>query len=91
MLYFEACKFEIMNVKLTLELNPDVIHRAKLYAKKQDISLSKLIENYLSALTAPTEKRTEITPLVESLFGVIDVEHTPERKNYLDYLSEKYS
>ncbi|MDR2979889.1 MAG: DUF6364 family protein [Bacteroidales bacterium] len=40
-----------MNTKLTLSLDADIIEDAKSYAKKNSISLSKLIENYLSFLT----------------------------------------
>ncbi|MBR9921344.1 MAG: hypothetical protein GYB31_10940 [Bacteroidetes bacterium] len=80
-----------MDSKLTLKLDASVIQRAKLYAKKQDISLSKLIENYLSVLTGSTEGAVEISPLVESLTGVIDLKDSSTKKDYVDYLSKKYS
>jgi hypothetical protein len=80
-----------MDAKLTLKLDASVIQRAKLYAKKQDISLSKLIENYLSALTGATEKKIAISPLVESLSGVIDLKDSEGKKDYVEYLSKKYS
>ncbi len=82
-----------METKLTLRLNDRVIERAKVYAKKQKISLSKLIESYLDSLTRErnTEEETEITPLIESLSGVIDLPSDFDyKKEYRDYITEKY-
>ena len=80
-----------MDSKLTLKLDSEVIHRAKLYAKDRNVSLSKLIENYLLALTEPTVKNVQISPFVESLAGVIDLNDVSEKKESVDYLSKKYS
>jgi hypothetical protein len=80
-----------MDSKLTLKLDASVIERAKLYAKEQNTSLSKLIENYLSALTSKPDKKTEISPLVESLAGVVDLNKSSEKETYIDYISKKYS
>ncbi|MBT3208808.1 MAG: hypothetical protein HN704_11060 [Bacteroidetes bacterium] len=82
-----------METKLTLRLNDSVIERAKIYAKSQRISLSKMIESYLDSLTREKEsdKKNPITPLVESLSGVIKL--SPDfdyKKEYSDYLIEKY-
>ncbi len=80
-----------MNTKLTLNLDKSIIDEAKTYAKKNQVSLSKLIENYLNSLVRTSNKQTKrISPLVESLTGVISSE-VDERKSYRDYLSEKYS
>jgi len=40
-----------MNTKLTLNLDKDIIEEAKFYAKRNKLSLSKLIENYLGSLS----------------------------------------
>ncbi len=82
-----------METKLTLRLNDRVIERAKVYAKKQKISLSKMIESYLDSLTRETENKDKvsITPLVKSLSGVIDLPSDFDyKKEYGDYLIEKY-
>jgi len=82
-----------METKLTLRLNDRVIERAKIYAKNQRISLSKMIESYLDSLTREEERdnKISITPLVESLSGVIDLPPDFDYKNeYADYLTEKY-
>ncbi len=82
-----------MDTKLTLILNDNVIQRAKIYSRKHKISLSKMIESYLDSITKPkdTEKITSITPLVESLSGVIKLPPDFDyRKEYGNYLAEKY-
>ena len=82
-----------METKLTLRLKDSVIERAKIYAKSQRISLSKMIESYLDSLTREkdTDNKRFITPLVESLSGVINLPLDFDYKNeYADYLTEKY-
>lgn len=80
-----------MDKKLTLSLNKSIIESAKDYAKSNDISLSKLIESYLSTLVKRNKSPTEITPLVESLSGVIILDKDFDVKDaYADYLLEKY-
>lgn len=79
-----------MNTKLTLNIDKSIIEDAKSYAKENKVSLSKLIENYLSSLTKSSEKESKISPLVESLTGVISP-NIDEHKSYRDYLSEKYA
>ena len=80
-----------MNTKLTLNLDKVVIDQAKTYAKDNRVSLSKLIENYLNSLTKRSDKKSKISPLVESLTGVLPSGDYDDRKDYKDYLSEKYS
>ena len=79
-----------MDSKLTLKLDQSIIERAKAYAKEKNISLSKMIENYLQALTKKQTREIEISPLVESLTGVIKLQDDDYKKDYSDYLIEKY-
>ena len=81
-----------MNTKLTLNLNKSIIENAKDYAKENSVSLSKLIENYLSSLTKKQQKEIKVSPLVESLTGIIPSE-TDQKNNddYYEYLNKKYS
>lgn len=81
-----------MDAKLTIKLDQDVIALAKMFAKKKNTSLSRLIEQYLEQLTSEeNEEVISVTPLVKSLSGVV---HSPEnsatRKSYLQYLKKKY-
>lgn len=80
-----------MDTKLTLKLDQSVIEKAKIYALKQQTSLSQIVENYLEQLTRDQEEDTPFTPLVRSLSGVIDLPADFESgKAYSDYLAEKY-
>jgi hypothetical protein len=89
-----------MDTKLTLRLDKATAERAKEYAKKNKISLSKIIESYLDAMTKGESAKNKITPLVKSLSGVIklnkdvdvkkDYKDVDVKKDYADYLSDKY-
>lgn len=80
-----------MNTKLTVKLDSDIIEQAKSYAKKKNTSLSKLIESYLGLLVAPNDNQ-EVTPLVKSLSGVINLpKNTDYKKDYKKHLLNKYT
>lgn len=80
-----------METKLTLRLDKKVIEQAKNYASNHKTSLSRMIESYFESLTFKKDGSYEITPLIESLSGVINVETEIDYKNeYTNYLSEKY-
>jgi len=80
-----------MDTKLTIRLNENVIERAKTYAQNHKISLSKLIEFYLDSITKQKSTKSDITPLVESLSGVIDVPNDFDfKEDYQDFLMQKY-
>jgi len=50
-----------------------------------------MIESYLESLTKQNAEATEISPLVESLSGVIQLnEDFNYKKSYSTYLNEKY-
>ena len=80
----------MMNSKLTLKLDQATIELAKDYAKVKKISLSKMIENYLKLLTRGSKQEVEISPLVESLSGVIKSGKSDYKKEYVDHLTKKY-
>ncbi|MFW6326726.1 MAG: DUF6364 family protein [Bacteroidota bacterium] len=82
-----------METKLTLRLNDSIIKKAKIYAQNHNISLSKMVESYLNSITQQKEEdeKISITPLVESLSGVIDLPADFDyKKEYRDYLEKKY-
>lgn len=84
-----------MDKKPTLSLDAAVIDRAKSYAKEKEVSLSKMIESYLSLVTSYSvieeSKEVEVKPLVKSLIGVASVSDDYDfRSDYADYLMEKY-
>lgn len=56
-----------MDSKLTIKLDENVILRAKEYASKKKLSLSRLIESYLDSLTRSQDDDFEILPFVKSI------------------------
>ena len=80
-----------MDTKLTLVADKEIIEKAKEYAKSQKISLSRLVESYLSSLVGRKTEEIGISPLVKSLSGVISLENDFDAKEkYTDFLLEKY-
>jgi hypothetical protein len=80
-----------METKLTLRLNKTVIEKAKEYAQSHNISLSRMVETYFNSMTVPNVGLPEITPLVESLSGVIQNSNDLDyKKEYASFLNEKY-
>jgi hypothetical protein len=81
-----------MDAKLTLKLDSNIIEKAKIYARKKNMSLSRLIESYLDFLTQSANEKNEVTPLVKSLSGVMELPPKYDRKKeYKDHLLKKYS
>ena len=82
-----------MDRKLTLRLDKKVIERAKEFARRHQTSLSRMVEAYFESLTSEEVEGSEIevTPLVDSLCGVIDLpEDLDYKKRRTEYLSEKH-
>jgi hypothetical protein len=81
-----------MPSKLTLSVEKNVIERAKRFSRVQHKSLSKLVEGYLRDLTRASAGGGNITPKVAALSGVIPAGAVSKgkKKEYADYLAEKY-
>jgi hypothetical protein len=80
-----------MDTKLTLKLKKKVIDQAKKYADDHKTSLSKLIENYLAAITDENGEMENISPLVRSISGVIELpDNFNHKENYHNRITEKY-
>jgi hypothetical protein len=56
--------------KLTLSVDDRVVHRAKRYAKQRGVSVSKMVEAYLDAVSEPAQP-SETAPILKSLRGVL--------------------
>lgn len=81
-----------MNTKLTLNLNKEVIERAKVYAKEHNISLSFLIENYLQKIISDYKNENTLEgSIVNELSGIIKLDlDSNHQDDQMDYLTEKY-
>ena len=80
-----------MNTKLTLSLDQKIIEEIKSYAKKHQVSLSKMVENYFNFVVQKTEFEAKTSALVNELTGIITLpKNFNEKEEYYDFLSEKY-
>lgn len=79
-----------MHTKLTLNIEKGTIEQAKLYAKQQNMSLSKLIEAYLQSLTIEQTKDTVVSPVVTALTGIIPNDND-EKDAYRQYQEKKHA
>jgi hypothetical protein len=82
-----------MNTKLTLSVDKSIIDEAKKYAKEQHVSLSKLIETYLSVLIRKESKDDlEILPELKNIgFDINLDENLSFKEDYGNHLSKKHS
>ena len=68
-------KYFLMNTKLTLSLDKDVIERAKIYAREHELCLSFLVENFLLKIVSDyKEKKAPEGSIVKALSGIINLE-----------------
>ena len=80
-----------MNTKLTLSLNKEIIEKAKDYAKKHNVSLSFIIENYLLKIISDFKEKSDVRgSIVNELSGIIKLEGDDYKDEYTNYLEEKY-
>ena len=75
-----------MTTKLTLSVNPTVVTRAKYFARRQGVSVSRLVETYLAIITEEPAT-VDVPPLVSSLRGTLK-NANPE--DYRKHLVRKY-
>lgn len=81
-----------MKAKLTLRLNKNVIDKAKKFAKKNNQSLSILVENYFNIMSEKdVSPDNDISPNVLELSGIIKLkENFDLKKEYRRHFTEKY-
>ena len=78
--------------KTTLNLTIDVstVERARRYGERHDVSISRLVGDFLSRLPAEDEEDLNINgPITRRLFGL--AKGGPDEEDYHRFLLEKYS
>lgn len=80
-----------MQTKLTLSLEQKVIEQAKAYAKRQGMSLSKLVQELLAEKTKSKDKDQDIPEEFKGVFGAVKLpEGFDYKKEKAEYLRKKY-
>jgi len=78
--------------KLTLLLDEKTIKKAKLTAKKNKTSVSKMAASYFESLTAHSEDNYDDLPVLKEISGVIygkEQDYNP-KKEYKKHIRKKY-
>lgn len=84
-----------MDTKLTVKLDGNIIERAKAYASRRKMSLSRVIENQLNLITREDyTDEIEISPYVKSISSSKSIPDNRDwkelRADYIDYLDQKH-
>jgi hypothetical protein len=81
-----------MYTKLTLNIDLDVVENAKNYAKDNQRSISKLVEEYLASISAKNKiVQKPLGPITRELVGIIKINKGIDRRELLtEALMEKY-
>ena len=79
-----------MSSKLTLYIDDDVISHVKAYAKEQKLSVSKVVNNFLTLLKQNRpQNENRVAPVTDSLQGVLK-ENSFSKEDYHKHLEDKY-
>jgi Family of unknown function (DUF6364) len=73
--------------KLTLSVDNRVVSRAKQYAKLRGVSVSEMVEAYLSAVAEPSSPATGAAAILRSVRGVLK---NADIDAYRKHLAAKY-
>jgi hypothetical protein len=73
--------------KLTLSVDPHVVSRAKRYAKQRGVSVSEIVEAYLTAVAEPPSASERGAPILRSVRGSLKKANLGD---YRKHLAAKY-
>jgi len=73
--------------KLTLSVDAGVVLRAKRYATQRGVSISRMVETYLAAVSAPVSITAADAPVLRSVRGSI---RKADVNTYRSQLAAKY-
>jgi hypothetical protein len=74
-----------VSTKLTLNVDETVISKAKIYAQKNDQSISKLVENFLKDLVMDKNQNAmAYGPLTQELSGIISADENCDYQTLLE-------
>jgi hypothetical protein len=79
----------LMNQKLTLSLDSNVIDFARAFSRKHNKPISKIVENYFIELKE--QNVTDLPRDLEELYGIFEGMDTPNKKELRKIFHEKNS
>ncbi len=80
-----------MDAKLTLKMDKAVINEAKEFARRNNTSLSKMVERFFVSIIKEEKNKKKIAPVVKELSGIIALDEGADyKKDHRNYLEGKY-
>lgn len=80
-----------METKLTLRMDDKLITRAKRYAQKHGISLSKLVADYFQMISGEKKHEVDRSTILAEITGVLqESKNSDWRDSYKKHLERKY-
>ena len=76
--------------KLTLNVDESVVSRAKRYAARRGISVSRLVEQFLALVSRPASKQDEDLPSILARLRAELKGASSDSTDYKKYLERKY-
>jgi hypothetical protein len=79
----------VMNTKLTLRMEEEIVRKAKNEARQRGKSVSRMVAEYFDSLGPRTEASDVLPPITSSLIGILNGRPQSE-EDYRRHLREKY-
>ena len=79
----------VMNTKLTLRMDEDLVRRAKAEASRRGKSVSQMVSEFVDSLGSPRRDEKKLPPITASLVGVLKG-HRVSESAYKKHLREKH-
>lgn len=79
-----------MQTKLTLRMDSKLIEKVKVLSGELDISLSKMVTDYFSALIKIKDLSEPSSPLLDEILGILPDQGIDYNTDYKEYLAKKY-
>jgi hypothetical protein len=84
-----VCMVYVMNTKLTLRMEEDLVHKAKIEARRRGKSVSRMVAEYFDSLGPRLRTSRALPPITSSLIGILEGQ-TLSEDGYKRHLREKY-
>jgi len=78
-----------MSAKITLYSEEELIEKVKIYAKENNTSVSKIVNNFFKNLLQKNKSNNKKSKITDSLIGRLKNTNVDEN-TYDNYLKEKY-
>jgi hypothetical protein len=80
-----------MQTKLTLRMDSELIEKVKVLSVELNISLSKIVTDYFSALVQINDFPEPSSPLLNEIMGILTDRGSDYEADYKEHLNKKYS